>query len=255
VFLLLPFFAFGLLASYVGSLLGLGGGFLLVPALHLILGVEMKDAIFFSLTSILVISIYHNAKNRELIRSHRKLLIPLALVSVFGSLGGAALQTILVSQALEILFGTFLCAFSIYLFLSRNQAKTPPTEAKMDRLSLVFQSLAGVLSGLFGIGGGIISVPVLNRYLGFDMKEAARLSFFFIFVASVVALIFLLQKRREEIEQIPIAFLMALVVGSVIGAIFGRRHRFSNQFLQRLFSLVIFLIGGIQLLKSAGLFL
>ena len=242
------FFAFGFLASYLGSILGLGGGFILVPLLHLVLGMEMKDAIFFSLASILIISIYHNAKNRALIKENRSFLFPMAFASLGGALLGASIQVRVVSDFLEIAFGILLCAFSLFFVLRKQPAG--PRQEKGKLVPVAFQSLAGLLSGLFGIGGGIVSVPILNRYLGFPMKEAAKLSFFLIFISSIFALIFLLQNRKEELMEIPAGFLLALILGALFGAFMATRHRFSNQTLQKIFSAILFIVGLVQILKA-----
>lgn len=245
---LIPIFALGFLASYFGSLLGLGGGFILVPALHLLIGLSMRDAIFFSLVSILCISLIHNTRNRSLIRSNRQLLIPMAIFAVLGSLGGAYSQVFLKTQVLELSFGLLLVLVAVYL-LSKPEPKISPKEKPLLLANFV-QVVAGFLSGLFGIGGGILTVPALNRLIGYPLQESARISFFFIFVSSSVALAVLVRARREELELIPPLLLAALVIGSLTGAGFAMRSKISSEFLRKLFSITLLGVGLLQIWKT-----
>jgi len=240
----------GWVSSLVGGIVGLGGGFILIPILTLLLGWDDKDAIFISITSIFVLALLKNHKNRALIKTHRQLLISLALFSILGSW----LFTLVlnVTPSLYLARGFAILMISVGLFFLVDKNPEALVDAQKDpiwkmRFAIFF---SGALSGLFGVGGGIINVPILHKIKRFDMKTAASLSFFFIFISSLSAIITQLQVRRAAIDQIPISHLVAIISGTLIGFWTNRFVPLGNHGIKRLFAILVIFVGLSKLLGS-----
>ena len=108
---------------------------------------------------------------------------------------------------------------------------------------------ASAMGGLLGIGGGIINVPVLNKLCRRTMLEAARLSLVFVFFSSSVALVVIFNQRRNEIVELSLFTLSALLVGTVAGSFLSSHLKVSDSGLKKVFSLVLVFLGIIKLIK------
>ena len=103
---------------------------------------------------------------------------------------------------------------------------------------------AGVLSGLFGIGGGILLSPVMLLMRWSKIKETAAVSALFIFVNSVAGLVGALSKGTLQVSQHLLWAVLATVLGGIFGSYFGS-HRFNVPTLRYLLALGL----GIACLK------
>lgn len=107
---------------------------------------------------------------------------------------------------------------------------------------LVAGTLAGVLNGLFGAGGGLILVPLLSGWIGLEQKRAFATSVAIILPLSVVSYtLFCLQGGNVWKEALP--YLLGGIAGGLLSA--KLFQSISTQWLHRLFALLIF-YGGIK---------
>lgn len=180
----------GLAAGVLSGMFGIGGGVVIVPALTLLVGFNLNEAVGTSLAALLMpVSIfavlaYYRAGMLKL-----RIAIPVAIGLIFGAVAGANVALSLPTQTLQQLYGIFLLWIGWRFaeprkwyaqYRARNQATTvPPAEAEAQAsmpLLLIVGFAAGILSGMFGIGGGVVIVPALVAFMRFDQKMAVGTS-------------------------------------------------------------------------------
>lgn len=220
----------GLAVGCFGTLIGAGGGFILVPVLVLLYPYESTQTI----TSISLTVVFFNALSGSVgYLRQRKVDVRSALwfcvAAVPGSIAGALATGFMPRAVFELVLGVVLVGAAALLLLAPQPAagKDPPAEdalgpwikhRRLMGLSLAFA--VGFVSSLLGIGGGIIHVPALVHALGFPVHVATATSHFVLAVtagagtaAHVAAGTFQHGVRRAA----------ALAVGVVVGAQLGAR--------------------------------
>ena len=178
----------GLAAGVLSGLFGIGGGVLIVPGLILVCGFTIAQAVGASLTAMLLpvgllgVLVYHRAKIIDL-RAAGLLALGIMLTIAFG----AVVANRLPQDQLQRLYGLFLL-YASYRFIQPIQLyrqirhKTPPPEECADiprpksSALLGAGALTGIMSGLFGIAGGNIIVPMLTTIFRYPTKRAIATS-------------------------------------------------------------------------------
>ncbi len=166
---------FGLaLALVVGltmGLVGAGGSILTVPIFVYVLGFQVKDAIAMSLAVVGATSLVGALRHARMKNVELRIVLIFGPVAMLGTYGGAQLA----------LFAVVMLAAAI--FMLRDQRGDQPYAAsagwhsKLAVTLLVVEALAvGVLTGLVGVGGGFLIVPVLVLLAGLPMKQAVGTS-------------------------------------------------------------------------------
>ena len=182
----------GIVAGFASGLLGVGGGFLIVPFQYFLLkyiGVEPDLAMLISLgTSLAIITptatsgaYKHSQKLDNIIEPGVKL----GIFGIIGSLIGGFVASSLPSNVLEIIFGLLLLFIAIRNIFSRDKTEK---EAKFDFnfITIMLTGLfVGFSSGLLGIGGGIFLIVILTMLLGFPMIRAIGTSSVFISLTAI----------------------------------------------------------------------
>jgi uncharacterized membrane protein YfcA len=231
------------LAGLLGSLVGVGGGIIVVPALTLLLGVSIQKAIAASIISVIATSSGAAASYvRERIANMRLGML-LEVATVIGALTGAFLADYISGRGLFLTFAVVLF-YTVYSMVKPKgkQAAAPVPDPMADRLrlhgSFFDRSLgrevayrisrsklglgvsyfAGVASGLLGIGGGVLKVPVMNVAMGMPIKACTATSNFMIGVtAATSAAVYLMRGEVLPFVAAPVA------VGVLLGAKTGAR--------------------------------
>ncbi|WP_342764319.1 sulfite exporter TauE/SafE family protein [uncultured Methanobrevibacter sp.] len=182
----------GIVAGFASGLLGVGGGFLIVPFQYFLLkyiGVEPGLAMLISLGTSLAIIIptatsgayKHSQKLDNIVGPG----IKLGIFGIIGSFIGGFVASALPSGVLEIIFGILLLFIGIRNILSRDKTEK---EAKFDFnfITIMLTGLfVGFFSGLLGIGGGIFLIVILTMLLGFSMIRAIGTSSVFISLTAI----------------------------------------------------------------------
>ena len=182
----------GICAGFASGLLGVGGGFLIVPLQYFLLkyiGVEPDLAILISFgTSLAIIIPTSMSGAYRHTRSMDNILKPGLRLGIFGIIGGAIggfVASGLSSRVLEIIFGCLLLFISIKNFIDinkeREEAKIPFNWVSTAIIGL----LVGFSSGLLGVGGGIFLIAILTALMGFSMIEAIGTSSLFICLTAI----------------------------------------------------------------------
>jgi uncharacterized membrane protein YfcA len=258
-----------LFAGLLGSLVGVGGGIIVVPALSLFLGVDIRHAIAASIISVIATS---SGAASSYVREHItniRLAMVLEIATAAGALTGAFLAVVISGRGLYILFGVVLC----YTAWSMLRKKTgPETRAPEDpwadklrlhgefhdralgrkvtyriartKLGLAVSYVAGTVSGLLGIGGGVLKVPVMNLAMGVPIKVCTATSNFMIGVtAAASAAVYFMRGDVQPFVAAPVA------VGVLLGAKVGAKllSRLKNNSIKLIFVAVL-LISAVQML-------
>lgn len=229
-------------AGLLGSLVGVGGGIIVVPALSLLMGVDIRNAIAASIISVIATSCGAGSSYvRERIANLRVAML-LEVATVSGALCGASLALVIGSRWLFLLFGAVLA----YTAWSMSRRPGPPAAPAADRwadalalhgsyfdpalgrevayrvrrtrLGLAVGYLAGVVSGLLGIGGGVLKVPAMNLAMGIPLKVCTATSNVMIGItAATSALVYFMRGEVHPFIAAPVA------VGVLLGAKLGAR--------------------------------
>jgi uncharacterized membrane protein YfcA len=259
----------GAVAGVFGSLLGLGGGVLLVPLLTLGFGLPLREAVGVSLISVIVTSSAAAGVYLERHVANLRLGMTLELFTAIGALVGGSIAFLLDEQLLSLLFGGLLLYVAATMARAgfrkvpeattdtadpdRHQAPDPdpgPLDAPttLERLSgpgyrirnlglgMAGAGAAGLVSALLGIGGGIIKVPVMNLAMGVPFRVATATSNMMIGItAAASAIIYLIRGGIDPYVAGPTA------IGVFLGATVGSRlsHRVDLRLLRLLFVVVL----------------
>lgn len=272
----LAMIAGGAAAGFFGSLLGLGGGILLVPLLTLGFGLPLRVAVGVSLVSVIVTSSAAAAVYLERHAANLRLGMTLELFTAFGAIVGGLLAFALDERELAGLFSVLLIYVAATMLRRRDPAPGPEgaatpvdgpaapagrSERILDRLSgpgyrtrrlgigVVGSVGAGIISALLGIGGGIVKVPLMHLVMGVPLRVATATSNLMIGItASASAIIYLFRGGLDPYVAGPTA------LGVFLGASVGSRvaHRVDVRLLRFLFSAVLLYTAWQMLVKALG---
>ncbi len=166
----------GFAAGVLGSMIGLGGGVIMVPVLTFA-GFPPTLAASNSLLASLSSSVSATVAYSRIKRVDFSLGTRLGLLSVPGTILGAVVSTDVNMAAFKILFGLVLVAATAYIFLGKRPAGgDAKTSVQMAVFAAGASFFAGMISSFFGIGGGIVFVPMMVAAMGLSAKRAAPTS-------------------------------------------------------------------------------
>ena len=256
--------AISFVAGFFGALTGLGGGAVIVPALVLLFGVDIRYAIGASLVSIIATSSgAASAYVKEGFTNIRVGML-LEIATTFGALAGAGLAAHVSTQSIAIVFGIFLIYSAIQSFLVLHEPD--PSKLSPDSLATQFklnggypsggklqhycpQNVpagfgmmfgAGALSGLLGVGSGPLKVIAMDRAMKLPFKVSTTTSNFMIGVtAAASAGIYLSRGYINPAVTLPV------MTGVLAGAFAGSKVlvRARVPLLRKVFAAVIFFIA------------
>lgn len=302
----------GVAAGIFGSLLGLGGGILIVPLLTFGFGLPIREAVAVSLVCVIVTSSASAGVYLQRRVANLRLGMTLELFTALGALAGGLIAFSLSDRFLAGLFAVLLVYVAVSMIRRREPPKTaavaavapstpagvPPAGASeelaaavppvvddaavvaavhrgpaahragpsergtiIDRLStpdyrirnfgpgVGGSVIAGVISALLGVGGGIIKVPLMNLMMGVPLRVATATSNLMIGVtASASAIVYLLRGGIDPFVAGPTA------VGVFLGASIGSRiaHRVDVRILRALFVIVLLYTSLQMALRAIG---
>jgi uncharacterized protein len=228
------------LAGFLGALTGLGGGVVIVPMLTLVFGVDIRYAIGAALVSVIATSSGAAAAYVKEGYSNIRVGMFLEIATTVGALVGAMVALHLRVSAIAIIFGVVLI-YSAYTSFRQNPHPTEdlgpdriatwlrmdstyPTESGLERyhvrrvpLGFGVMFVAGVLSGLLGIGSGAVKVLAMDKAMKLPFKVSTTTSNFMIGVtAAASAGIYLSRGYIDPGLAMPV--MLGVLAGSLIGA-------------------------------------
>jgi uncharacterized protein len=264
--LVLATIALGGLAGIMGTLIGVGGGVFLVPFLVLAVGMPFHAAAAISLTTVIATSTAVSAATagRQLINLRLGILLEVA-TAAGGLLGGVTAQ-MLAPATLRLMFSGVAGVVGIVTLARLRQTnviigtevdpgtlggryyderlgRTVTYRFKRMPLALLASFVAGNVSSLLGLGGGVVKVPVLNAWCGVPIRAAAATSAFMIGVTATAGAVI----YYGHGILVP-GLAAAAVVGVQGGSFLGMRlaARLHGRWLRLLLAAVLFWVAGMM---------
>jgi uncharacterized protein len=265
-------FPLGLLIGAFGTLIGAGGGFILVPILLILYPSETAEQI----ASISLAVVFFNALSGSLAYARMKRIdyksgIMFSIATVPGAILGALSTAYIPRRIFDLLFGVMMIAAGIYLWVSHedehavsSSRERPYRSQKVGSrwaeralvdaegvqhrycfdlwLGIFLSVFVGFISSLLGVGGGFIHVPVLSRLLNFPIHVATATSHFVLAIMALTGTIvhilqgtFVHGARRTAV----------LAVGVLIGAQAGARlsNRVGGKIIVRGLAIALAFVG------------
>jgi len=255
----------GFLAGLLGALTGIGGGILITPILALHFGIPIRQAIGTGLVAVITTSAASSSVHLQRHTTDIRLGMTLELATAMGAAVMAYLVGYFNRNVLEGLFAAFLLYSAITILTKRGKeeaaeesllrseedVKIPPYEPQHYPLGLSASLLAGGLSGLLGIGGGPIKVPVMFIFMNVPLMVATATSNFMIGVtAAASALVY--YRRGDILVQVAAPLAAGVFVGSLLGARLAPRIH-TRIVIYLLVGVMLYLAGHLILHLSRGL--
>ncbi len=268
----LTLFGICLVAGFVGSLMGLGGGVIVVPALTLLYGIDIRYAIGASIVSVIATS---SGAAAAYVRQHMTNLRTAMLLEVgttTGAITGAFLAGVVHGRWLFLMFGLLLGYSALAMLRRKSQRDRPvppdpwadrlklhgsyfdeakgveiPYRVGNARLGLALMYLAGTVSGLLGIGSGVLKVPAMDLAMRIPLKVSTATSNLMIGVtAAASAGVYFARGDVDPFIAAPVA------TGVVLGATAGSKvlAKTDSRLLRALFVLILLAVATQMLLRG-----
>jgi uncharacterized membrane protein YfcA len=265
--------AISFVAGVLGSLLGLGGGMIVVPALTLLLGIDIRLAIGASIISVIATSSGAAAAYVRDRLANLRVAMFLELGTTAGAMTGAWVAGILHPRWLFVLFGTILGYSAVAMLRPRHrEVRRHHGETRLARrlrlhssyfddargeevsyeparpvLGLALMVVAGVVSGLLGIGSGALKVPAMDLAMELPIKASTATSNFMIGVtAAASAGLYFSRGQIDPFVAAPVA------IGVLFGAFTGSKvlSRVSSRALRVTFVIVLIAVSVQMLIRG-----
>jgi uncharacterized membrane protein YfcA len=265
--------AASVIAGLVGSLVGLGGGVFVVPLLTLAFGLPIQEAIGASIVSVIATS---SGAAAAYVRDHMTNLrvgMFLEVATTLGAISGAFLVVLAPTAALFIIFGLVLLVSSVPLAIKIGEelpqnvhndrwakwlslagtypdqklGREVPYEVTHVPAGFSMMYVAGLISGLLGIGSGTFKVLAMDTAMRLPMKVSTTTSNFMIGVtAAASAGIYFARGDIHPLVAAPVA------LGVLLGATIGARTlaKLSNSTIRKIFIPLLILIAAEMLLRG-----
>lgn len=245
--------ATGLVAGILGALLGLGGGIFLVPALTLLFHLPMPVAVGTSLVGVIATSAGVAAVARRGRGADVGLALRLEVATAAGAIAGGWLAGRVSTQVLSVLFAGvvfFTAAYVLYKAWYQRNNQIPERLYSQDYqprhwpAGLSVASLAGMVSGLLGVGGGFIKVPVMYALMDVPLGVATATSNFMVGITAAAS-VFVYYGRGDIHPLVVIPTALGVFVGAMLGVYALARLRVAWV---RLALVGLLLLMGLQML-------
>jgi len=265
----------GLMIGFLTGFFGVGGGFLTVPLLNIVLGVPYEIAVGSDLSFIIGTSSSGFLRQATLGKVEYKTVGCIAGGSIAGAVVGDILQDFLIFSVAggqrsvfnSIMHSLFvaLLLFTVFIILKQPGSKAGRAHTPLQRLQfgpkvdlnhdgleqvnlfgmILIGFLVGILTGVMGIGGGVLMVPILLLLVGLPADKASGTSLGIVFLAASAGV---MKKAISTTPKISLPITMSLLVASVIGVQIGIHmvQNFDTSRFRRYFALIV--IGAVGLI-------
>jgi hypothetical protein len=237
----------GAIAGTLGALLGVGGGVFLVPFLNAALGVPFNVAAGVGLMTVIATSSVVSAGSAGRRAANLRLGMILQIASSAGGLVGGVYVARLPHRALYVMFAAVTAAIAAVIvwrldrrnvildstaepgrfggrFFEEESGQQVVYRTRNLPVALAVSLAGGSVSGLLGIGGGILQVPALNAWCGVPLRVAAATSGVMIGVTAVASAP-IYYARGDVVPPLAAASVIGVLIGSRFGFWFGDRAR------------------------------
>jgi hypothetical protein len=259
----------GLGVGALGTLIGAGGGFILMPILLLTRPDEPATLTAISLAVVCCNAFSGSYWYAKMKRVDFKSGLLFLITGVPGAVAGAYVVEFIPRQAFNFAFSLLLIAGGIYIFFKtfgdgphRHGSRPTFKRTVIDAdgvcheygyslpLGMTLSFVVGMASSILGIGGGIIHVPAMVNLLNFPVHLATATSHFILAVMTFVATLVHLFDGSLTRAEVP--GLLALCVGAVLGARLGANlsKRIHGRWIMRILAIALALVGVRVLLRA-----
>jgi uncharacterized membrane protein YfcA len=217
--------ATGLVAGILGALLGLGGGIFLVPALTLLFHLPIQVAVGTSLVGVIATSAGVAAVAPRGRGADISLALRLEVATAGGAIAGSWLAGRVSAQALSILFACVVFFTAAYILYKTRRHKDSQISERLFRqdyhprhwpAGLSVAGLAGMVSGLLGVGGGFIKVPVMYALMDVPLGVATATSNFMVGITAAAS-VFVYYGRGDIHPLVVIPTALGVFLGAMLG--------------------------------------
>jgi uncharacterized membrane protein YfcA len=229
-------FVIGILVGTLSNLLGLGGGILLVPALTLIFHLPIRTAVGASLVGIIAASAGVAVTEQKDRKGDMRLALRLETATTAGAVMGSVIAGMVNEKLIEITFALvalFTAVYMIYKIRHPKHADIPINASKQDEgeiyprqdyhpkhwlAGLGMAGVAGSLSGLLGVSGGFIKVPILYSIMDVPFGIATTTSSIMVGITAAAS-VFIYYARGDIHPLVAIPIALGVFTGALIGKI------------------------------------
>lgn len=251
----------GFCVATIGTLIGVGGGFILVPLLLLL----YPDAPHVWIASVSIWLVTFNAGSGSIAyffqrKVHLRAGFAFIAAGIPGSILGTYFERFVSRTYFELIFGLVMMAYAIYLFCKKPNpnvksdfsAVTPLSPDQYFKGALI-SFFVGFFASFLGIGGGVIHVPLLAHVLDFPVHMAAGTSHFILAVSAFIATLTHIYEGDIRLSD-PV--LWQLGIAALAGAQLGARlsHRVSGPMILKILSVALFAVGVRLILVNLHVF-
>jgi uncharacterized membrane protein YfcA len=196
-------------AGFIGSILGIGGGIIIVPTLTY-LGYPIEMVIPASLLAILFNSMISSVKYSIKNLINYKLGLNLSILTIFGAIIGSMIFIIINKKILYILFGIIIIILAILILKIRK--------IKINKsLGFLMFIFGGIISNLLGVGGGVLFTPLLNLIFNLDLKKSVATSLLMIGIVTSIGTLFYFYERLLN-PYLGLLTATGIIIGSFLGS-------------------------------------
>ncbi|MBI5496740.1 MAG: sulfite exporter TauE/SafE family protein [Deltaproteobacteria bacterium] len=236
----------GAIIGAVGTLVGTGGGWAMVPFFILAMGMEPAAAAGTSLAVVLLNAVSGTVAYMWQRRVLYRMALVYAAATIPGALAGPRLHALINRATFAMAFGVFLLVLSALLLRQRTPAPRVEGEAPYvpTRRVLGWGAVAslgvGVFSSVLGVGGGIIHVPVLVLALGVPVHVATATSHFVLAATSLAGVV-----GHAALGHVRWEIALPMGAGAVLGAQGGAwlSGRLPSDTIRRVLAVLLFVFA------------
>ncbi len=259
--------AVAVLAGCLGSMLGIGGGVIMVPALTIGFGLPIKTAIATSMVCVIATSAVAQLSFMRSGMTNVRLGFALEMASAAGALLGGIAAVVLNARILQVCFAALLVYVAIHVnrrraenevqrtgvlegaFYDRAERRSVAYGVKRLRSGFAMSVGAGGVAAMLGVGGGLLKVPIMNIVMGVPLKPTIATSNLMIGVtAATGALVFYGRGFVDPIYAVPAA--LGILAGAQAGAHLAARLPIAV--LGGVFRVLLACFAVVMVLQAAG---
>ena len=242
---ILSLFVLGVSVGTFGTLVGIGGGIILIPIFMLLFNWTPQHSVGTSLVVVFLNALSGSIAYIKQKKVYYDAAIRFSIATLPGAVIGSYLAEYFTGASFRVSFGSLLMIVAVIMFFRTKQSEGKSTFGEEGftynrTLGVVLSTLVGFLSSILGIGGGVIHVPAMVYILGFPAHVATATSHFVLGISTFFGVL-----SHYILGNILMKPALTIGVGAVIGAQLGAHLslKVKSKSILTLLSIALFLLG------------